>query len=273
MQLGETYQPIINLRQQTNIAVEALVRWNHPELGRLGPDRFIPFAEESGAIAPIGNWILSKACVDIAGLTNAEGVPLELHVNVSPQQISSSEFVETVTSTLTNANLDPHRLVLEITEKTALVDSSAVLNNVSALRTLGIQLALDDFGTGYSSLAAAHSFPLDLIKIDQLFVRALTSESEASLVRAILAMADSLELAAVAEGVETNDQLEKLIQLGCPFGQGYLFAPAMSLEHLRAWQLSDAHDLIVARGKLDSDDPSHRSNPSRSPSFAGTRVV
>jgi diguanylate cyclase (GGDEF)-like protein len=227
------YQPIVNLRSQTTIAAEALVRWNHPELGRLGPDRFIAFAEESGAINSIGNWILKQACMDIAPITNERGEPIELHVNVSPQQIAAVDFVPIVTSMLARANMTPHRLVLEITEKTALVDSTSVIDNVMALRSLGVQLALDDFGTGYSSLAAAHSFPLDLIKIDQLFVRAMTAQSEASLVRAILAMAESLGLAAVAEGIETTDQLEKLVQLGCPLGQGYLFAPALSVEHLR----------------------------------------
>lgn len=231
------YQPIINLHTNTTVAVEALLRWNHPELGRLGPDRFIPLAEESGAIIPIGTWTLEQGCRDIAGLTNELGESLELHVNVSPKQIAASDFVEKVTSVLTRFNVDARRLVLEITEKTALIDSSLVIDNVEALRAQGVQLALDDFGTGYSSLAAAHSFPLDLIKIDQLFVRAITAQSEASLVRAILAMADSLGLAPVAEGIENSEQLQKLVQLGCPFGQGYFFSQALSIEDLTSWRL------------------------------------
>jgi diguanylate cyclase (GGDEF)-like protein len=234
------YQPIINLKTQTTVAVEALLRWNHPELGRLGPDRFIPFAEESGAIAAIGNWTLEQACRDINPMKNELGEPLELHVNVSPQQIAAIDFVYTVTSILARTELAPARLVLEITEKTALVDSSAVIDNVKALRAQNIQLALDDFGTGYSSLAAAHSFPLDLIKIDQLFVRAITAQSEASLVRAILAMADSLNLSPVAEGIETPDQFHKLVELGCPFGQGYLFSKALRVDELREWRLASA---------------------------------
>ncbi len=235
------YQPIVHLLERSTVAVEALLRWNHPQLGRLGPDRFIPLAEESGSIGVVGSWALKQACADISEMTNEHGQPLELHVNVSPQQITSETFVDQVTATLVSTNMSPHRLVLEITEKTALADSDSVLRNVTALRAAGVQLALDDFGTGYSSLAAAHSFPLDLIKIDQLFVRAISARSEVSLVRAILAMATSLELASVAEGIETQDQLEKLIELGCPFGQGYVFSKALPIDQLRAWRLEPAH--------------------------------
>jgi diguanylate cyclase (GGDEF)-like protein len=243
------YQPIVDLRTQGTVAVEALLRWNHPELGRLGPDRFIPFAEESGAIAAIGAWTLEQSCRDIAPLSNTQGEPLELHVNVSPQQIAATDFVATVTSILARSAMDPRRLVLEITEKTALADSSSVITNVHALRVLNIQLALDDFGTGYSSLAAAHSFPLDIIKIDQLFVKAITAKSEATLVRAIIAMADSLELSPVAEGIETQDQLDKLVQFGCAFGQGYLFSKAVPLDVLKAWHHVSSADKahVIAR--------------------------
>ncbi len=232
------YQPIVNLQSRSTVAVEALLRWNHPELGRLAPDRFVGFAEESGAILAIGRWTLERACCDVKMLTNELGEPLELHVNVSPQQLASTDFVGLLTTVLRRTGLTPHRLVLEITEKTALVDSTLVLDNVNSLRALNIQLALDDFGTGYSSLAAAHSFPLDLIKIDQLFVRAINAESEASLVKAILAMADSLELAPVAEGIETEAQLQKLVDLGCAFGQGYLFSKPLPIEQLKNWRLS-----------------------------------
>jgi diguanylate cyclase (GGDEF)-like protein len=238
------YQPIIDLRHQTMVAVEALLRWNHPELGRLAPDRFIPLAEESGAINAIGKWTLQRACLDIAPTKNQHGEPLELHVNVSPQQIASADFVDMVITMLTTADMAPHRLILEVTEKTALFDSSSVVDKVKALRAHGVQLALDDFGTGYSSLAAAHSFPLDLIKIDQLFVRAITASSEPSLVRAILAMAESLELTAVAEGVESQDQFDKLVQLGCPFGQGYLFSRAIPIDALKLWRLKAVHSSV-----------------------------
>jgi diguanylate cyclase len=229
------YQPIVNLRLRNTVAVEALLRWNHPGLGWLGPDRFIPLAEETNSIIALGAWTLEKACFDIAPLTNEHGHPLELHVNVSPQQIAALDFVETVINILTKSGMEPNRLVLEITEKTALADSASVLANVNMLRTHSVQFALDDFGTGYSSLAAAHSFPLDSIKIDQLFVRTITAESDASLVRAILAMADSLGLKPVAEGIETTEQLEQLISFGADFGQGYLFSKPLPVEALPTW--------------------------------------
>ncbi len=233
------YQPIVALQRLETVAVEALLRWRHPELGALGPDRFIPLAEESGAIVALGAWVLAKSCREIGPMRSASGVPLELHVNVSPQQLNDVGFVDLVMNALHDGDMDAHRLILEITEKTALTDNDAVMANVELLRSNGVQLALDDFGTGYSSLAAAHDFPLDLIKIDQLFVRAITAGSEASLVRAILAMADSLGLAPVAEGIETEEQLQKLIQFGCPLGQGYLFSKALTLEKFVAWMESE----------------------------------
>jgi diguanylate cyclase (GGDEF)-like protein len=239
------YQPIMILRSQTTVGVEALVRWNHPALGRLGPDRFVPFAEESGAIVSIGAWTLEQACLDIAPAINARGEPLELHVNVSPQQIAAENFVELVTAILSRSQMNPRRLVLEITEKTALADSTSVIKNVNALRALNIQLALDDFGTGYSSLAAAHSFPLDIIKIDQLFVKTITAQSNATLVRAIIAMANSLELAPVAEGIETKEQLETLIGLGCALGQGYFFSKPLPLEMLKQWQSKSVASQLI----------------------------
>jgi diguanylate cyclase (GGDEF)-like protein len=248
------YQPIMVLRSQTTVGVEALIRWNHPELGRLGPDRFVPFAEESGAIVSIGAWTLEQACIDIAPITNTRGEPLELHVNVSPQQIAAADFVDTVTAILTRSLMDPRRLVLEITERTALADSCSVIKNVHALRALNIQLALDDFGTGYSSLAAAHSFPLDIIKIDQLFVKAITAQSDATLVRAIIAMASSLELAPVAEGIETKEQLEKLVELGCALGQGYFFSRPLALDALKHWQIeSEAESKLVRIAQITAN--------------------
>lgn len=231
-QFSLVYQPIINLPSNTTVALEALLRWEHHELGVLGPDRFIPMAEESGLIVSLGAWALRRACSDIGPLLSESGDPIALHVNVSPLQVGSADFTEMVIDALSASGMSPNRLVLEITEKTALSDSAIPAGNVESLRELGVKLALDDFGTGYSSLAAAHDFPLDLIKIDQLFVRAIEAGSDASLVRAILAMANSLGLLPVAEGIETAEQRQVLIDLGCNLGQGYLFSPAVALADL-----------------------------------------
>jgi diguanylate cyclase (GGDEF)-like protein len=253
-QLVIAYQPIIDLRSHTVVGVEALVRWDHPELGRLSPDRFIHLAEETNEIGFIGEWVLKQACLDIGPMANDAGTPLEIHVNVSPQQIADVDFVATVIGLLTETQIDPSRVVLEITEKTALADSTAVVENVIALRSIGVRLALDDFGTGYSSLAAAHSFPLDLIKIDQLFIRAINAQSEASLVRAILAMADSLELLPVAEGIESQEQLDKLVELGCRYGQGYLFSEPLPSESLRTWRVDMSQQSTSHRPTVYSHD-------------------
>jgi diguanylate cyclase (GGDEF)-like protein len=231
-QMQLAYQPIVDLETGEVIAVEALARWNHAELGRLGPDRFIPIAEESGLIVELGAWNIRQSCLDIVDLRTPAGDPIELHVNVSPEQFSFDGFVETVLSALETANLDPARLVLEITERTSMTESEQLTTNVEQLRQAGVRLALDDFGTGYSSLAAAHNFPLDLIKIDQLFVRSLGHNEDRSLVRAIVALADSLNLSSVAEGVETEAQRRALLDLGCKLGQGYLFSKAVSIEEL-----------------------------------------
>jgi diguanylate cyclase (GGDEF)-like protein len=247
-QIALVYQPIVDFRTNSTVALEALLRWEHSELGVLGPDRFIPLAEESGLITPLGAWALLQACTDIAPLRSDTGQPIALHVNVSPIQICAPDFAALVTDALSKSGMDSTRLVLEITEKTALSDSDLLPGNVEELRACGVRLALDDFGTGYSSLAAAHDFPLDLIKIDQLFVRAIHVGSDSSLVRAILAMADSLGLAPVAEGVETAEQRRTLMELGCNFGQGYLFSPPVSLEHLPLARTDvDPHKLTATR--------------------------
>jgi diguanylate cyclase (GGDEF)-like protein len=242
-QISLVYQPIVDLVTGMTVAVEALVRWEHPELGTLSPDKFIPLAEESGLINSLGAWVLRQACVDLREIQSDIGPALELHVNVSPNQMAAPDFVSVVTNALELATLDATRLVVEITEKTALTDSQILTANVAAIRLLGVQLALDDFGTGYSSLAAAHGLPLNLIKIDQLFVRSIEENSDVSLVRAILAMAESLGLLPVAEGIETQQQRETLVSLGCPFGQGYLFSRPLPKVAFKVWQHRHNEDL------------------------------
>jgi diguanylate cyclase (GGDEF)-like protein len=233
-QISLVYQPIVDLTTDATVAVEALLRWEHAQLGTLGPDRFIPLAEESGLIGALGAWALEQACTDIAPLKSVDGRPLDLHVNISALQICTPGFATMVSDTLSATTLSANRLVLEIVENTTFSDSEELPDNVEALRANGVRLALDDFGTGYSSLATAHNFPLDLIKIDQLFVRAMEDGSDSPLVRAILAMADSLGLTPIAEGIETVDQRRALRDLGCKFGQGYLFSPPVKLEDLAA---------------------------------------
>ena len=229
-ELSLRYQPIVDLATNESVGVEALVRWEHPELGLLTPDRFVPVAEESGLIIQIGRWVLERSCRDILELTTPRHQPLRLNVNVAVRQLLEPSFGEMLRSVLQMTNFPADRLVLEITETTALADSTMVKAAVAALKDLGVRLALDDFGTGYSSLAVVHGFPLDFVKIDKLFIRSC----DLSLARAIVALADSLGLVAVAEGIEDDSQVDALRTMGCSLGQGYAFARPILIDQLPA---------------------------------------
>jgi diguanylate cyclase (GGDEF)-like protein len=222
------YQPIVDLATNECVAVEALVRWEHPELGQLLPARFVRIAEESGLIVEIGRWVLRRGCEDIAALRTRDGTPLHLTVNVAVRQLLEPGFVQMLEATLASTGFSADRLVLEITETTALDDSPAVLSAVSSVRELGVRLALDDFGTGYSSLAVVHGFPLDLLKIDKLFIRS----DDLSLAKAIVVLANSLGLTTVAEGIEGTAQMDALRSMGCNLGQGYAFSRPVPLDVL-----------------------------------------
>jgi diguanylate cyclase (GGDEF)-like protein len=230
------YQPIIGLREGRIVGVEALVRWEHPRLGLLGPDRFVDIAEESGLIRSIGAWVLRHAAAQAAGWRAADpgGPPLELAVNLSARQLSRPDaLVEMVTEVLRDTGLPPALLALEITES-ALVDEGE--GALDRLRALGVRLVLDDFGTGYASLAQLKRLRFDAIKVDRSFVASLGLADEgedALLVAAIIHMATALGLIVVAEGVESARQLRRLSALRCAQGQGYHFARPLQPGTLR----------------------------------------
>jgi diguanylate cyclase (GGDEF)-like protein len=214
------YQPIITSDGATMVGVEALLRWNNPERGRIGPQDFIALAEETGAIVPLGQWVLQQACRD-AAMWPAQ---IKVAVNLSPVQFRTGNLVECVSAALTNAGLPANRLELEITESVLLKNNADNLQILHQLRKLGIAIVLDDFGTGYSSMSYLLSFPFDKIKIDRKFVAELTQRSDcAAIVNAISGLARSLNIATTAEGVETQEQLVLLRAAGCTFAQGYLF--------------------------------------------------
>jgi diguanylate cyclase (GGDEF)-like protein/PAS domain S-box-containing protein len=236
------YQPIHDIKSDHIICFEALVRWNHPLRGMTPPTDFIPLAEETGLIVPIGNWVLRKACADAAGWSRDVGVA----VNLSPAQFKSRNLVPSVIAALTGSGLAPHRLELEITETVLLQDSEATLATLHRLRDAGIRISMDDFGTGYSSLSYLRSFPFNKIKIDQSFVRELASRGESmAIVRAVTGLGRSLGISTTAEGVETTEQLALLRTEGCTEVQGYLFSrprPAAEVESM----LSEGRLRIVA---------------------------
>jgi EAL domain-containing protein (putative c-di-GMP-specific phosphodiesterase class I) len=222
------YQPKVELSSGALIGAEALVRWRHPEHGLLSPARFIPVAEDTGLIVPIGEWILRTACSQVQGW-RSQGLQLKvLSVNISARQFRSPDLVDQIAEILRASGLPAGCLDLEITESLMMEDVQEFIARLHALKDLGVQLSVDDFGTGYSSLAYLKRFPLDALKIDRSFVRDITTDPEdATITVAIIGLAHSLRLKVVAEGVETAEQLALLAANGCDEMQGYLFsAPA-----------------------------------------------
>ena len=229
------YQPQVDIASGRVVGVEALLRWEHPEFGLVQPGRFIPVAEESGLIVPIGAWVIEEACRQ-AMVWRRAGLPdLVMAVNLSAAQFRRSGIEDTVAQALQRSGLVPALLELELTESILLQDVEQVLATVQRLKQLGVQLAIDDFGTGYSSLSYLKRFDIDKLKIDQGFVRDLASDpDDAAIVRAIIQMAHSLGLRAIAEGVETAELLQQLRGFGCDEAQGYHYArpmPAAEFEH------------------------------------------
>jgi diguanylate cyclase (GGDEF)-like protein/PAS domain S-box-containing protein len=218
------YQPKMNLQTGAIIGVEALIRWRHPQRGLVPPAQFIPVADECGFIVPIGRWVLREACRQARAWHNAGLMPMRLAVNISAVELRDKDFVAGVGSILTETGLAPHYLELELTETFLLQDSKSTAVVLQALKDLGVGLALDDFGTGYSSLSYLKRFSIDTLKIDQSFVRDMTTDADdASIVSAVISMGKSLHMRVVAEGVETREQLAFLQEQSCPEGQGYYF--------------------------------------------------
>jgi diguanylate cyclase (GGDEF)-like protein/PAS domain S-box-containing protein len=228
------YQPVIELPTGKITGVEALIRWFDPEKGIVPPLDFIPLAEETGLIVPIGRWVLMEACSHAARLAEAfTALDLHMAVNLSARQIARPEIVEEVREALSASGLDPSKLVLEITESVMIHDMDLAIGRLKELKTLGVQLAIDDFGTGYSSLNYVRRFPVDILKVDKSFIDGVTEGGESSaLTAAVIELASILNLKPVAEGIERADQLEQLIAMKCDLGQGFLFAKPLPTDEL-----------------------------------------
>jgi diguanylate cyclase (GGDEF)-like protein/PAS domain S-box-containing protein len=234
-QLEVHYQPVVRLDQQADYGVEALLRWMHPTRGTIPPLHFIPMAEETGLIVPIGRWVLRQACREGVVLHERfpRTPPLTMSVNLSVKQLQSETIVDDVREALESSGLPPSALVLEITETVMMADTDLAVRRLQELKSLGVLLAMDDFGTGYSSLSYLSRFPIDILKMDRSF---LSSEQEESgLAAAIIGLGNSLNLEVVAEGIEVPEQITSLRDLGCELGQGFLFAKPMDHEALHKY--------------------------------------
>jgi predicted signal transduction protein with EAL and GGDEF domain len=227
-ELSVHYQPLVDTQNHRVFGLEALLRWNSSTLGSISPAQFIPIAEESGSIIPIGAWVLQQSCLQMKQWRDSLGIDLIVAVNLSPQQFRQPDLVELVARTLR-----AHALELEITESSLMHNVAEVTSTLKQLTALGVRLAIDDFGTGYSSLSYLRHFPVHKLKIDQSFVRDIGSDERGmGVVITIIALAKTLGLDVIAEGVETQAQLDRLTNEGCSYVQGYLFSKPLPVERV-----------------------------------------
>ncbi|MGA8363074.1 MAG: EAL domain-containing protein [Solirubrobacteraceae bacterium] len=229
-QLFLQYQPTFDLQSESVIGVEALIRWRHPTRGVIEPIEFIPVAEESGLIVPIGRWVLEDACRQ-AAIWRRHGHEIDMSVNVSGRQLDDDELIEDVRHALAESGLDPETLTLEITETTLMRDAEATAKRLRSLKELGVRIAIDDFGTGYSSLAYLRQFPVDALKIDRSFISGIAgSKGSAALIHTLVQLGKTLDIETLAEGIEERSQLETLQREHCDHGQGFLFSRPLDVD-------------------------------------------
>jgi diguanylate cyclase (GGDEF)-like protein len=229
-QLVMHYQQIADLRDGTILGFEALVRWNHPELGRIPTEEFIALAESSGHIQDLGTWVMRQALHDTARLNEAAGRPIFVHINASAEEIRREGYSTQVEAALASAGVAPDSVIVEITESVLISGHASVLATLHRLKSMGVGLAMDDFGTGYSSLSMLRELPFDVVKIDKSFVLGMRPGPQEDVIAGILRIAEGLGRAVVAEGIETTAVRDLLVALGCQMGQGYLFSPPVAIE-------------------------------------------
>jgi len=237
------YQPQVNLKTGEIFGAEALVRWQHPERGLVLPSKFIPIAEETGLIVPIGEWVLYTACKQVKVWQNSGFPSLQIAVNLSSRQFGQLDLRHRLVQIIINTGIEPKYIELELTESMLVQNTEVAIRRLNALKALGVKIAIDDFGTGYSSLSYLQQFPFDVLKIDRCFIRNITENtSNAAITEAIIAMAKNLNLKLIAEGVETEDELSFVCQHQCDGMQGYLFS--------RPVPVQEFHQLLLTNKRL-----------------------
>jgi len=236
------YQPVVDLNAGTVVGVEALVRWQHPERGLLGPASFLPVAETTGLVVPLGQRVLRQACAEAARWPDGPGVGLDVEVNLSVRQVGHPDVVRAVREALEESGLPAHRLVIDVTESAVMEDAGSARSALHDLAALGVRIAVDDFGTGYSSLQHLSRYPVGALKVDRSFVHAMgRSSDDDAIVSSVVGLAHAVGARCVAEGVETAEQATSLRLRGCELAQGNLFSPAVP-----AADLPRAIDLCLA---------------------------
>ena len=227
------FQPQVDLRSGEIVCVEALIRWHHPQRGRVSPDDFIPVAEETGLIVPIGNWVIHNACMQLHLLHNMTGCELRVAVNLSARQFRDPNLEQVISDALDRSGLEPRYLEIEVTESMLMDDISAVTAQLERIKSTGVTITIDDFGTGYSSLRYLKCLPVDVLKVDREFVQDIPDDlNDMEITSAVIAIAHKMGLKVIAEGVETVDQRDFLLINKCDFGQGYFFSRPLSFENL-----------------------------------------
>ena len=246
-ELALYYQPQVEITTGKTIGMEALVRWHHPTHGTIPPDKFIPMAEETGLIIPLGKWVINTACQQTMQWQQAGFPPCKVAVNISPRQLRQSDLVETVEQALKESGLAACWLELEITENVLIEEVAQIITIMEALNALGVSLAIDDFGTGYSSLSYLHRFPLSKLKIDQSFVQSIGGPAgNHVIVEAIIALARALELEVIAEGIENKAQIAFLKEHGCVYGQGFYFSKPLPVDACEKFLLQEQIPKVFA---------------------------
>jgi diguanylate cyclase (GGDEF)-like protein/PAS domain S-box-containing protein len=235
-QFSLRFQPLVDLKTRRIIGMEALVRWQHPQRGLVSPVEFIPMAEATGTIVPLGRWILKEAVdalVSLQAVQRPNERPVSVTINLSPRQFQEPTLLDEIEAVVKDAGVEPWTVVLELTETMLMDDIDGAIESMQRLKQLGVRLALDDFGTGYSSLSYLRRLPIDILKIDKSFVDSLSTAEGPGMVRSILRLGDTFRVATLAEGIESLEQLAHLRALGCTYGQGYLFAQPMRRSEVR----------------------------------------